>query len=140
MSETRRALRILLNIILLIPLICFLYCLVTTQFSVPINKAGLSELILNASIALTSFLIAVIGILISIYWSPNTAASGRTALRILIWCLTMIICTTTFVSFATLSYNLYDIEYLFIWILIIFSAALYMTILAVVNVVLFLVE
>lgn len=140
MSETGRTLRILLNIILLIPLICFLYCLVTTQFSVPINKVGLSELILTASIALTSFLIAVVGILISIYLSSNTTDPGRNALRPLIWWVTAIICTSTFTSFSDLWYILYSTKSLFIWILILFSIAFYMAMLSVINVVLFLEE
>jgi hypothetical protein len=140
MSENGRTLRILLNIILLIPLICFLYCLVTTQFSVPINKTSLSELILTASIALTSFLIAVVAILISIYWSPSTTDPGRNALRPLIWWVTAIICASTFTSFLDLWYNLYGTNSLFIWILILFSIAFYMAMLSVINVVLFLEE
>ena len=138
MSEKGRTWLLLLNIIFLIPLICFLYCLVTTQFSISIDKTSLSELILNASIALTSFLIAVVAILISIYWSSNTSDPGRNALRPLIWWVTAIICTSTFTSFLDLWYNLYGTNSLFIWVLILFSIAFYMTMLSVVNVVLFL--
>jgi hypothetical protein len=127
--------RKLIIIILLLPLVCFLYCLVTTEYSGDSAvKTDLSKIILNASIGLTSFLIAVVGILISIYWSPSITSTGRKELRPLIWWLISIICISTFASFAALSYNLYDAEFLFIWILISFSVALYIAIVAMINV------
>ena len=128
--------RKLITILLVLPLICFLYYLVTTEYSGDIVvKADLSKLILSASIGLSSFLIAVVGILISIYWSSQTTDTGRKELRPLIWWLISIICISTFASFAALSYNLYDVEFLFIWILISFSVALYISMVAIINVV-----
>jgi hypothetical protein len=108
---------------------------VNANFSATIQKENISQLILTASIALTSFLIAVIAILISIYWSSNTPASGRKALRPLIWGLTGVICISTSASFVALSYSLYNFEFLFIWILISFSVALYMSMVAIIKVV-----
>ena len=133
-NENKSGLLILMNIILLLPLAFFLCYLVNANFSATIQKENISQLILTASIALTSFLIAVVGILISIYWSFNSDPS-RKALRPLIWCLTGVICISTFVSFEALSYSLYHFEFLFIWILISFSAALYISMVAIINVV-----
>jgi hypothetical protein len=134
-NENKSGLLILMNIILLLPLAFFLCYLVNANFSATIQKEDISQLILTASIALTSFLIAVVGILISIYWSPNTPASGRTALRPLIRGLTGVICISTSASFVALSYSLYNFEFLFIWILISFSVALYISMIAIINVV-----
>lgn len=141
LSKRIRKHRKLITVLLLLPLICFLYYLVTTEYSGDIVvKTDLSKLILSASVGLSSFLIAVVGILISIYWSFNTTDTVRNKLRPLIWWLISIICTSTFASFAALSYNLYDVEFLFIWILISFSVALYIAIVAMIKVVINLVE
>lgn len=134
-EENKTGLLILMNIILLLPLAFFLCYLVNADFSTTIQKENISQLILNASIALTSFLIAVIAILISICWAPNTIDQTRKALSHLIWCLIGIICTSTFASFAALSYTLYDFEFLFIWFLVSFLLALYISIVAMINVV-----
>jgi hypothetical protein len=134
-NENKSGLLIFMNIISLLPLAFFLCYLVNANFSTSIQKEDISQLILNASIALTSFLIAVIGILISVYWAPNTIDKSRTALSHLIWCLIGIICTSTFASFAALSYNLYDFEFLFLWFLVSFLVALYISIVAMINVV-----
>lgn len=134
-NENKNGLLILMNIILLLPLILFLCYLMKADFSVTIQKENISQLILNASIALTSFIIAVVGILISICWSSNITDPGRTALRPLIWGLTGVICISTFASFTALSYNLYDFEFLFVWFLVSFLIALYISIVAMINVV-----
>lgn len=134
-KENKSGLLILMNIILLLPLTLFLCYLAKADFSATIQKENISQLILNGSIALTSFLIAVVGILISIYWAPNNTDPGRKALRPLIGCLIGVICTSTFATFAALSYHLYNFEFLFIWILISFSVALYISMVAIINVV-----
>jgi hypothetical protein len=84
------------------------------------------EIIFNSTLSLSGIFLAVIGILISIYWSGQATGGTKRAIKLLLFAVTALLVLSTFSCMMAFAYLAFQSKYLVFYILSSFFSIIYL--------------